>query len=179
MGSIAGRVRTAIVSGSVLLAACSPAVAQDAETWRCTAANGQYDDRLISIAGKTVITGRINMHSADVGKKWGSTAKVTIEDSKRTSAECNCAGVVARGFRDPDAVEFDLELGAEQLPMSKRFFETPITFRISIDPQGLMTVQVGKDKPHIKTVALSRPKRDTLHLSCSGSDVSFLNIEAH
>ncbi len=49
----------------------------------------------------------------------------------------------------------------------------------NINPQGLLTVWIGKTHPHEKVAALRHPQRDTLHLSCSGADVSFLNIDAH
>lgn len=173
------RMRFAVASAVALLAGCSSAWAQDSETWRCTAANGHYDERAIPIAGKTLITGRISMHSADTSSEWGSTAKIMTQDSQHPGAACNCAGVVATGYRDPAIVDFSLVRGEGAEHISTRSFETPITFRIEIDPHGLMTVRIGKDHPYVKTATLEFPRRDTLELSCSGADVSFLNIEAH
>ena len=57
-------------------------------------------------------------------------------------------------------------------------FDTPITFQIAIDPKGLMTVTIGKTKPIAQTVMLRHPEHDTLELTCSGTDVSFLNVAA-
>lgn len=179
MVSASGRVRMALACGTALIAGCTRAGAQDTETWRCSAANGHYEEHLIDIAGKSTITGRINMHSADFGSRWTSIAKVSIEDSKRSSAECDCAALVATGIRDRTVVDFALEQGHEQQSFAQSEFEKPITFRIDIDPQGLMTVRIGKTHPVEKVAALRHPQRDTLHLSCSGADVSFLNIDAH
>lgn len=169
----------ALACGTALIAGCSRAGAQDYETWRCSAANGHFDEQLIDITGKTTITGRINMHSADFAAGWTSIAKVSVEDSKRRGAECNCAALVATGLRDRAVVDFGLQLGDEQQSFAQSEFEKPITFRINIGRQGLMTVRVGKTHPVEKVAALRHLQPDTLHLSCSGADVSFFDIDAH
>jgi hypothetical protein len=75
MMSGSGRVRMTFVCTIGLVPSCARAAVQDTETCHCIAANGHYAERAIPIAGTTVVSGRITMHSADIGQQWASTPK--------------------------------------------------------------------------------------------------------
>ena len=61
--------------------------------------------------------------------------------------------------------------------MTNRILNTAITFKISIDAANQMTVQVGKEHMVTQTTGLPRSARNALLMTCSGMDVSFLNID--
>lgn len=157
---------------------CSSALAQDRETWRCNAPNGSYDVNSSPISDKTTsISGRINFHDGDFGPDFSSMARIGFEDSTLGNEDCHCNGIFVQGFQNPDRVGFYILVdGKAELLDQARKIDTPITFKISIDPHGIMTVKVGKEHLEIKTAALPHPARDTVMMSCSGADVSFLNL---
>lgn len=174
-------IRQAIACSALLLGGGCNALAQDAsdvETWRCNAPFGHYQVHELAIPGSHVVTGRILIHSVDKGEGWASQGKVSLEDSKFAADGCNCAGLAAKGFSDPAQVDFYAAHGDAEDVIDTRKFGVPITFRIELDPKGTMTVTIGKEHVASKTVPISHPHRDTIELSCSGADVSFLNIEA-
>ncbi|HUQ46799.1 MAG TPA: hypothetical protein VM053_01000, partial [Gemmatimonadaceae bacterium] len=127
--------------------------------------------------GKTTsITGRLNFHEAHGGPD-GSIARIAFSDSKLDDGDCRCNGLFVKGFQDPDRVGFYMLVDGEPELISSRKFETPITFKFSIDSKGVMTLQVGKEEVHAKSAKLPHPQRDTMVMSCSGADVSFLNVD--
>jgi len=172
-------IRLGLVACLTLFAGCS-AFAQDHETWRCDAPNGTYQVNNPPMWDKTtVITGRINFHKADFGDGWSSVAKIGFSDSKFQTHDdhCHCNGLFVKAFQNPDRLGFYLLADGEtEMFDTGRKFDTPITFKISIDQQGVMTVQVGKEHLETKTAILPHPDRDTLMMFCTGSDVSFLNV---
>lgn len=157
---------------------CSSALAQDRETWRCDTPYGSYDVNSSPIADKTTsISGRINFHKGDFGPEFGSIARIGFEDSTLEGAGCHCNGIFVEGFQKPDRVGFYLLVdGKTELFDQARTIDTPITFKIAIDSHGMMTVRVGKEHLETKTVMLPHSARDTVIMSCSGADVSFLNL---
>lgn len=174
-------IRHALACCAALAGGGCNALAQDmpdVEVWRCSAPYGTYHTHELPIGDKRVVTGRIFIHSVDTGPRWASQAKVSLEDSKRDSGECDCAAVVAKGFDQPPAVDFYAAHGEQEDLMGGRKFGVPITFRIAIDPAGPMTVTIGKEHLDTRVFTLAHPLRDTIELSCSGADVSFLNIDA-
>jgi hypothetical protein len=172
-----GRLTSVIIYGLALTTGCFPAMAQDRETWRCNAPNAHYDEYVIPNSGKaTSITGRILFHSGAFGSDWAPLAKITFKQSNPIDGNCHCSGIAAYGFQNPDHVEYDVKTADVDTAIRASFFETAITFKISLDPQGAMTVTVGKNNPSVKSVPLRFPGHDSVVLSCSGADVSFLNI---
>jgi hypothetical protein len=162
-----------------LATACSSAFAQDRETWRCDVPNGHFDRLAPPIWDQTTsISGRINFHKADLGPDWGSTARIGFTDSKLQDGDCHCNGILVKAFEDnPGGVTFFMLVDGETIAFTQnRTINTPITFKISVDQQGLMTVQIGKEYLETKTAVLPHIERDTLFMSCSGADVSFLNV---
>jgi hypothetical protein len=169
--------RAMLAGAAALSVGCSPASAQDRETWRCDAPNGHYDRNAPSIWDKTTsITGRINFHEAHAGPD-GSIARIAFSDSKLDDGDCHCNGLYLEGFHDPERVGFYLLVDGEPELVSSRKYEIPITFKFSIDPAGVITLQVGKEEVHVRSAKLPHPQRDTMVMSCSGADVSFLNVD--
>ncbi len=169
-----------IATGLLALAAgCSPAFAQDSETWRCEAPHGSYRTNDSPISDRiTSISGRISFHKAFDGPEFGSVARIGFKDSRLHGSECQCNGLLLQALHNPDAIGFYMTVNGEEVELSGRTFDTPITFKISIDPDGVMTVKVGKDHLDIKSAPLHHPGHDTMTMSCSGADISFLNIDA-
>lgn len=160
-----------------LSTSCS-AFAQDRETWRCDVPNAHYDAVHLPIWDKTTsISGRIDFHQGHFGPEWHSIAKIGFTDSKLADGDCHCSGLFVRGWEGQGLGFFLLVDGQtpEEFDLGRKY-DTPITFKISIDPAGLMTVAVGKEHLETKTAMLPHPERDTLMMSCSGADVSFLNV---
>lgn len=172
--------RLVLAAGLALATSCSSANAQDRETWRCTASNGSYRVNNPRMWDKTtIISGRINFHSADFGSEFSSSAKIGFSDSKFQTPDdhCHCNGLFVEAFPNPARLSFYILTDGEVEPFEiVRFIDTPITFRISIDPTGLMTVRVGKENVEIKTSMLPHAQRDTLLMFCTGADVSFLTV---
>jgi hypothetical protein len=155
---------------------CSSAFGEDRETWRCDVPNGTYSMNDTALGGITKsISGRINFHKSDFGQTWSSTAKIGFTDSKIKQSGCHCNGILVMGF--PNTVGFYMLVDGDIVLLSGRPYDTPITFKLSVNPQGIMTVKLGKQYLDTKTAALPHPVRDTLTMTCSGADVSFLNIQ--
>ena len=170
-------IRLALVAILTLISGSS-AFAQDRETFRCTAPNGHYDHEMLRIWDKTtVVTGRINVHKADRGTDWASSAKIAFTNSKDPDNGCHCNGVYVEAVPDKPYVDFFVLVDGEATVLTRRYFETPTTFRIAIDANGRMTVQIGKDAPYLKTISVPRPARDALLMTCSGMDISFLSVD--
>jgi len=151
------------------------ASAQDHETWRCTAPNGHYDQNPIPISDKsTTISGRILFHKGFFAPAWNSLAKINI--AQGGGGDCHCSGVTAIAFPEPGGVDYYMDGNGSQTLNSKRLFDVPITFVISIDQNGIMTTQIGSKTPVKTSVRLFHPEHNYLMLICSGADVSFLNI---
>jgi hypothetical protein len=167
-----------LISGMALAASCSSAVAENHETWRCNVPNGHYDENALPISEKsTSISGRITFHKADFNPEWNSLARISIKQNSPEGGNCHCSGITAYAFPNPDVVEFHMKANGEDVAVAQSPFETPIAFKISINPQGVMTVAIGESDPEIKVATLLHPEHDTMVLACSGADVSFLNVE--
>lgn len=172
-------VRLSLIACLALANGCS-AFAQDRETWRCSASNGSYQVNGPPMWDKTtVISGRINFHKADFGESFSSFAKIGFSDSKFQTPDdhCHCNGLFVKAWPNPARLGFYILNDGEVEPFDLiRTVETPITFKISIDSQGVMTVQVGKEHMERKTATLLHSHRDKLLMFCTGADVSFLNV---
>lgn len=156
---------------------CS-AFSSDRETYRCMARNGFHDHSLAPVGDKTTtITGRINVHKADIGPDWPSFAKIAFTNSKDQENGCRCNGISVNTWEGEDGVTFHILVDGKATPMTNRFFDTAITFKITIDPQDQMTVQIGKEHPVTQTVTIPKSARDAVLMSCTGLDVSFLNVD--
>ena len=169
-----------IWSFAALTTACaSTAQAPDHETWRCDAPSGQFDDNELPIPEKaTSISGRLLFHKPNVGSRWASTAKIGFTDSRIEDGDCHCNGIIAEAFPAESIVRYYMLVDGESTMMRVADYETAITFKLSMAPDGRMTAQVGKHNPTIKTAMTPHPARNTLLMSCSGADASFLNIDA-
>lgn len=166
-----------LASGLALATSCSSVLAQDHETWRCDAPNGSYDRNAATISGSTTsVSGRIIFHRADFGPPWSSSARIGFTDSRLDDGDCRCNGIFVKAFRNPDVVGFFMLVDGEVVELSGRPFDIPITFSFSIDPQGVMTARVGKEHVEMKTATLSHSQHDALIMSCTGANVSFLNV---
>src|SRR5947209_345599 len=161
------RSMSGLIGVLALATSCSAAFGQDHETWRCDAPNGHYDANEPPIWDKTTsISGRISFHKAYPGPAFGSIAKIGFTDSKLQDGDCHCNGLFVKSFHDPDRVGFYMLVDGETVLFEQgRTMDTPITFKISIDAAGLMTVQVGKEHMETKTATLPHPQRDTMEMS--------------
>lgn len=170
--------RLGLVSCLALCAACS-AFARNGEVWRCNTSYGHYDEYTSSIRQDTSsITGSINFHRADLGPRWDSIAKIGFEDSTLQDGNCHCNGVFVKAFEAGVSLSMLVDgTVMETFPVGGTF-DYPIPFKITIDPNGQMTVQVGKTVVQASTAILAHPRRDTMLMTCSGADVSFLNVSA-
>jgi hypothetical protein len=169
------------LAGCLAISTGCSALAQDRETWRCEAPNGHYDVTHLPIGDQAkVITGWINCHRADFGPEWNSIAKIGFTDSKLIDGDCHCDGLYVQAFDKEQAVALALLVDGnpkESFPVGGTF-DYPIPFKITVDPNGLVTLQVGKKVVQTDTAMLPHAERDTLMMSCSGGDVSFLNVKA-
>lgn len=179
LGRIPGRaIRLTLTGGLMLGTISTSALARDREIWRCDAPNGHYDETAIPISEKSaVITGRIIIHKADFRPEWNSLARVSIKQSGLGDGGCHCSGIVVYAFPHPNTAEFHVTANGKHEAVAQSRFETPVTFKIALDPQGVMTVELGETDPVVKTVNLPYPNHNSLVLSCSGADVGFLNID--
>ena len=165
-----------VLVGALLAASVTPAQAQDHETWRCDTPNGHYDQKFEPIPGTTTtISGKLIVHKADIGPKWNSVAKITV--AQGGGGDCHCSGVSLAAFDKPVTVNYYATANGADVSVARSDYRTPISFRISLDPNNVMTVQIGKTNPKTKTVRLLHPEHDYLVMSCSGADVSFLDVQ--
>ena len=150
-------------------------------SWQCQAESGRYlPNRWPASPSIHTLSGRIQFNRGDFGGgDWNPIAHIAFTDSKLPSGrDCFCNGLRAEIFpSEPETVKFFMifngqESGIAQSPLGK-----PITFRLSVDDQGTMTAVVGKTNPVTQTAILAHPQRDTVHMSCSGADVSFRNLK--
>jgi hypothetical protein len=159
----------------------SPAFGQDQVTWECSAENGQYSENPQSISPSVhTLTGRIQFQSGQFGDQWNPVAHIAFTDSSLpTNADCFCNGLRAEiNPGEPDTVRFFMTFNGQSALIAQSPVGRPITFRLSIDDAGVLTVVIGKTHPTMKTARLIRPQRDTVHMSCSSGDVSFLDVQA-
>ena len=169
--------RLALVALLTLTTSCA-AFGGDRETYRCNTSNGHYDETQVAIWDKTkTISGRINVHSVKESPDWGSSAKIAFTDTTTPENDCHCNGILLTGHEDGANVTFSILVNGEPVAMTNRILNTAITFKISIDAANQMTVQVGKEHMVTQTTGLPRPARNALLMTCSGMDVSFLNID--
>ena len=172
----AGFVMTASLA---LASSCSSVSAQDHGSWRCNTPNGHYRENASPISSTvTSISGRITYHKPYFGTNFGSTAKIAFQDSKLDGSSCHCNGILLQAYPNSDFVGYFMIVDGQKVAMHPRQFDIPITFNISVSPQGLMTVRIGKTNLDINTVILPHPERDVIRMVCSGADVTFHDIEA-
>ena len=154
--------------------------AQDPVTWRCNTPSGHYDDKLIPIPpSATSVTGRILFNQLNRDEYWASSAHIGFTDRKLEDSGCHCNGISAIAYHNQPAVGYFTEVnGIDDTgeDLSPRGIDTPITFSISIDSNGKMTKRIGRQIVETTITQLPHPEHDTLRFSCSGADVSFLNV---
>ena len=180
---ISALIRLALVAGGAIATSCSSAVPQDHETWRCSTPYGRYDQNTLQISpGTHTLSGRIQFHAGEKGEVWNPAAHIAFADSKlptERDGDCFCNGISAAMYRNlPGIVTFEMISNGESVGIAQAQVGKSITFSVSIDAAGLMTVQIGKTNPARKIVLLIHPGRDMIHMLCSGADVSFLNVQA-
>lgn len=160
----------------MLATSVTPAQAQDHEIWRCDTPNSHYDQKFFPIPGTTTtISGKLMVNKADIGPKWNSIAKITV--AQGGAGDCHCAGVSLAAFSKPVVVDYYATANGADVSMAQSDYRKPIPFKISFGPENAMTVQIGKTDPATKTVRLLHPEHDFVVMSCSGADVSFLDVE--
>jgi hypothetical protein len=159
----------------------SSAFAQDEETWRCDADYGSYSEnpQPISPAART-LSGRIQFHSGHMGDYWNPGAVIAFTDSKRPRHDdCFCEGIRADIYRaEPNIVKFLMIFDGQSVAIAQALVGKAITLNLSIDSNGILTVVIGKTNPGKWTARLQHPQHDTAMMFCTGSDVSFLNLQA-
>jgi hypothetical protein len=168
-----------VIGGIIVASACASAETIDQGTFRCNASNGHYDAKAFLIPSDTSsVSGEISVHSADAGPEWTSLAKILVHQhgAHYSDGDCSCDGIAINVFKNPDHVDFYMTTNGQNVPIGRSPFDTPITFKISISPEGVMTVTIGKTNPNLKTIMLHHPEHNSLEMSCSGADVSFLGI---
>ena len=174
-------IRSALIAIVASGIACSPAYAQDQETWRCSTEYGTHANSVLPIPGRTqILTGRILFHSGEIGNEWEPAAHIAFTDSRFVaSSGCFCNGIRAEIYSGkPDTVIFFMIYNGQSVGFAQAKVGIPITFRLSIDGQGVMTATIGKTHPISKSAQLVHPRRDRVYMDCSSGDVSFLNVQA-
>lgn len=169
-----------IFVAGLAVASSSPAYA--GASWQCAAPNGSYDELPVPISpGVRTLSGRIQFNRGEHGERWNPKAVVAFTDSGNVAdSGCFCNGIRASIHpAEPNTVKFFVIANGREMGMAQGPVGVPISFRVSIDGQGMMTAVVGKSNPRVKTFKLAHPRRDTVHMSCSSGDVSFLNVDAH
>ena len=173
--------RLALVATVAIASGCSPALAQDQDTWRCSTDYGTHREHREHIPRATrVLTGRILFHSGEVGQEWEPGAHIAFTDSHfAASSGCFCNGIRAEIYSDePDIVKFFMIYNGREEGVAQAKVGIPITFRLSIDSRGVMTTTIGRTSPVSKSAQLMHPPRDTVFMDCSSGDVSFVNVRA-
>jgi hypothetical protein len=165
----------------VIATPCTSAAPKDQDTYRCNAPNGRYDGSAFPISDRaTLVSGRISLHAADIRPEWASVGKILVHQhgAHYGDGDCGCNGIAVYAFKNPDHIEFYMKANGEDVPIARSPYDRPITFKMSISPQGVMTVAIGRDNPVTKTVTLRHPEHDMVEMTCSGADVSFIDIAA-
>jgi hypothetical protein len=173
--------RVALAASAGIATGCSPALAQDQESWRCSTDYGTYSQNALPIPRAShVLSGRILFHSGVVGEQWEPDAHIAFTDSRNPAPSgCFCNGIHAEIYSgQPDIVTFFMIYNGRSEGFAQAKVGIPITFRLSIDSQGIMTASVGKTNPISKSARLAHPQHDLAYMNCSSGDVSFLNLRA-
>lgn len=161
--------------------ACSSAFGRDQVSWQCDAENGRYSQNPQSISrGVHTLTGQIQFRSGQFGEQWNPTAHIAFTDAASpTNADCFCNGIRASVYpSEPNTVKFFMTFNGQSTGIAQAPVGKPITFRLSIDDEGVLTTVIGKTNPVVQKAQLRYPQHDILHLSCSSGTVSFLNVQA-
>ena len=173
--------RLALVAGAAAATSCSSAFAQDQETWRCKTDYGTYTRNELDVPRAShVLSGRIWFHSGTVGEEWEPDAHIAFTDSKAPpTSGCYCNGIRAEIYSGkPDTVIFFMIYNGQSQGFAQAKVGIPITFRLSIDSQGMMTASIGKTHPVSTSAQLVLPAHDKVFMDCSSGDVSFMNVRA-
>jgi len=179
-------IRLALVASGALATSCSGALAKDGETWRCTTPYGTFDQKARSIPlTSQTLSGQILFHSGDRGSDrdgdWNPTAHIALTDDSTppVDGDCYCDGIRASMYRNlPGIVTFEMIYGGKSEGFAQANVGEAITFKISVDNNAVMTVQIGTAPAVVKTAQLTYIGHNMVHMSCSGGDVSFLNVKA-
>ena len=175
-------VRMALIACGALATSCSSAFAKGDETWRCDTPYGKFDQNTLSIpATSQTLSGQILFHSGDKGEVYNPTAHIALTDDSTppTDGDCYCDGIRATMYRNlPGIVTYEMIYGGKSEGFAQANVGEAITFKISVDNNAVMTVQIGTAPAVVKTAQLNYIRHNMVHMSCSGGDVSFLNVQA-
>ena len=174
-------IKMGLVAVFAVASACSSAFGQDHLTWRCDVPNGRFVQNPQSISPTSnALSGQIQFDGSRFGEQWNPTAHVAFTDSKLpTNGDCFCNGIRASIYpSEPETVKFFMIYNGQSEGIAQAPVGKPITFRMSIDEGGVLTVAIGKTNPAVKTAQLFHVDRDTMQLSCSSGNVNFLNVQA-
>jgi len=176
MGVFVNRGAAYILVSTLLAASIAPAQAENQVLWRCDAPNGHYDQQLFPIPGTAAtISGKLIVNKAYFGPTWNSIARITV--AKGGSGGCHCSGLSLVASDNPVIVNYSATANGADIAVAQSGYRTPVPFRISFGPENMMTIQIGNEKPQTKAVRLLHPEHDFLVMSCSGADLSFLDVQ--
>lgn len=179
--AVSSSIKLGLVAVFAVASACSSAFGHGQVTWQCDVPNGSFVQNPQSISPKSqVLSGQIQFQRGQFGEQWNPTAHVAFTDSNLpTNGDCFCNGIRASIYpAEPDTVKFFMIYNGQSEGIAQAPVGKPITFRMSIDDGGVLTVAIGKTNPAVKTAQLFHVERDTMQLSCSGGNVSFLDVQA-
>jgi hypothetical protein len=158
----------------------SSASAQSGGTFTCDASGGGEQEFETPVSRHAhVISGRILFESRDFTGSDIPSAHIAFGDSADPPdpGHCRCKGIRAQIFpEEPDTVKFYMVSNGHAVGMAQGPVGTPITFAFAIDGGGVMTAQIGRTNPRIRSAKLSNPKRDRVHVTCSSAAVTFLDL---
>jgi|SRR5438309_937046 len=175
-----GSLRLALAASVAIATAYSPALGQTSGNWQCSTDYGTHSENTLSISPRTrVISGRIWFQSGVVGDQWEPGAHIAFTDSRNPAGSgCFCNGIRAEIYsNEPDIVKFFMIYNGRSTGIAQAKVGIPITFRLAIDSQGIMTASIGKTNPRSTSARLMHPQHDTVFMDCSSSDVRFLNLQ--
>jgi hypothetical protein len=172
--------RLAVIGSITVASACASAQVADQEAFRCTAANGHSDAQALIIpSNSSTVSGKILLHSADTGPEWNSLIKILVHQhgAHYSDGDCGCDGIAIHAFKNPDRVEIYATTNGHETPIILGAYNTPIDFKMSMTAQGMLTVSIGSNNPKIQKITLQHPEHNSVEMSCSGADVSFLSLQ--
>ena len=169
-----------LVAAATALSACSSGT-----SWQCSVPNGKYRQFPVVIKnGAATLTGQIRFDRGDFQGEWRPKAVAAFTDASNLinfdgTGDCYCNGVRAMVYpQEPDIVRFFLIANGQETGMAQGPIGTPITFRVEVDPQDLMRVTIGKTNPVVQTAQLAPAERNSVRLSCSSGDFTFMGVKA-
>jgi len=126
--------------------------------------------------GTRSVSGQIQFVSGDWGEYGLPRAAISLNGTVPPGTpHCACTGLMAF-LRSDNNVQYEMHGNGNVVPFAQANLGVPITFKVSIDPSGQLTVSIDKTDPVTKTLKLDYPVNRPLRLSCSGADVVFSDL---